>query len=139
MLRVVLLAVAVLLGAFASKELLMALVAKCVVEHGAWVTAFDLQSYPTKGNGVFASRDMKSGEIVIELPFSLHLNQDFAAQFVPRLSSDVDPQILIAIYIAMERFHKLPRVAKSWWERVWPWARKVSACVKESFILFAFF
>jgi hypothetical protein len=95
-------------------RLLQAVVERCFAL-GGWVTRFDLR-VTKNGRGVVASRDMAAGETVVELPHALHLNQDTVARFLPPsvLEAAVDPQVRVAVYLAMERFGVLPRrVARS--------------------------
>ncbi len=108
-------------------KLLLCVVEKSVAE-GAWVSHFELGA-SSSGLGVVASRDMAAGEVVVELPHPLHVNAAFAARFLPRevLESGVDPQVWVAVYLAMERFGALSRRKATLFESWWPWSKPVSS------------
>jgi hypothetical protein len=101
---------------------LVSLVRFCVLDQHAWVSAFSLQQIDGKGLAVVASRDMKAGEVLVEMPVSLHVTGQVAASVVGRFRS-LDDQIAIAVLFASVRFGKL-QVEKhpSFWSRFWPWA-----------------
>ena len=92
------------------QRLLRAVVATCV-ERGGWITHFELRRRPGSGLGVVASRAMAAGEAVAELPYALHLNQETVARFLSPavLAAAVDPQVRVAVFLALERFGLLPR------------------------------
>lgn len=102
---------------------LISLVTNCMLrDRSTWVSAFSLQTIPGKGLAVRASRDMMAGEVVTELPYSLHVNSEFASRMVSTHFSD--PQIGIAVCLASQRHQKLPQ--PSFWSRIWPWSPSIS-------------
>ena len=101
------------------EDLLLSLVESCLaLERGLWVTHFNV-THDDKGLVMRASRNMTAGEIVFEIPFSLHFNWQKVSSFLPRnvTSVDIDRQMLVAVYLAFERFQILPRKEKpKWWD-----------------------
>ncbi len=105
----------------AVNRLLQTLVEQCFAK-GGWITRFDLRA-TEHGLGMVASRNMAAGETLAELPYALHLNQDAVGPFLPRsvLEAAVDPQVHVAVFLAMERFGVLPRrpARRLSWLRSW--------------------
>lgn len=97
----------------------------CFKEHESW-RGESKTSY--SASFLFTKR-----QVVVELPYSLHVNSKFARRYVPDEMSAMDPQLGIATYLALERFKKLaPRKSPSWLSWFWPWSGEgVSSALPE--------
>lgn len=71
-----------------------------------------------------------AGEWLLEIVPEWQVTLDMAEAFVPRHVArpllTIDAQLIIAVYLAMERFELLPRRPEPWYSSLWPWTQPVS-------------